>query len=238
MPREALLLPADALDAELIDENVAIVAGIGGVTLVDVALGRSLGTFEPPSDDMQDVQTLAFGSTTRIGAVAWRRENRVTHLVAYPQDGEAIALALPEEGDCRGPLRMSSYRGEELATSHSFCDELFAFNPSNGIREMDTDLPQTIAMDAFHTLPDGTSAGANSVIVRLWTPGEERRSMTALCSAREAAPDPSNVDAIFVRCEDQLMRYDFAEEALSTLIGGSVEELNLDVLSLGVSGER
>ena len=51
----------------------------------------------------------------------------------------------------------------------------------------------------------------------------------------EAAPDPSNFEAAFFRCEDDLMHYDFATESGSTLIGESIEHLGLEVLSLGVA---
>lgn len=243
MPAQPFRLPAGARDAEMVDDATAIVAGLEGVTLVDLLSGETLDTFPAPEGDFTEVQTLAFGSSTRVGAVAWGsgegdgRLNTVRHLEAYPLGAAATPLPLPEEGFCRRPMRMSSYQGDQAAALFLSCDEVYSFSPTTGVRDEDPALPQEVGGYVFHTLPDGRSAGADTTDVVLWRPGQPRRRVLNPCPQREleAAPDPSNFEAAFFRCEDDLMHYDFAAESRSTLIGESIEHLGLQVLSLGVA---
>lgn len=243
LPSQPFAVPDGAKDAEIVDDTTAIVAGLDGVTLINVVSGETLATFPPPAGVFEEAQTIAFGTGARLGAVAWGRGedgrlNRVEELWAYPQSGEAVSLETPEEGSCRWPMRLSSYRGDQAASSHTSCNEVFAFNPVTGSRVEDENLPQIAGGYAFHTLPDGTTAGTDTITVTLWTPGGSRRSAFNLCAGQEfdAAPDPSDSDAVFIRCEAGLMRYDYADEALTSVVGGTAEELGLQVLSLGVAG--
>lgn len=239
-PTQPFNLPSSAWDAELVDDTIAIVASADGVTIVDVVSGVTLNSFPPPPGDFTQAQTFAFGSTSRLGAVAWgtgeETLDRYTQVVGYPSEGEAIALELPDIGFCRAPVRVSSYSGDLAATSFIGCDPVFAFNPVTGDRIEDENLPQSTLGESFHVLPDGTYAGSDTVTVVLRRDGA-RRAAPNPCAGREldAAPDPSSSTAAFIRCDNRLMRYDFDEEELSTIVGGSVEELNLDVLSLGVA---
>lgn len=242
LPTQPLEVPADAQDAELIDATTAIVAGLSGVTLVNVVSGERLGSFPPPSGEFTAVQTFAFGSSSRLGAVAWGSGggdgslDNYAHLAAYPQGGEVLTLELPQVGFCTARVRVSSYRGDLAATSFISCREVSAFNPITGSRTEDENLPQNIGGEVFHILPDGTSAGADTVSVILRGP-EQTRQVSNPCAGSEieAAPDPSNPNAAFVRCDNQLMRYDFENAELSDIIGGTVEEVGLEVLSLGVA---
>ncbi|MFT5353492.1 MAG: hypothetical protein ACI9KE_000690 [Polyangiales bacterium] len=242
IPTQPLEVPADARDAELIDATTAIVAGLDGVTLVDVVSGEQLDSFPPPPGEFTEVQTFAFGSSSRLGAVAWGggdgdgRLDSYTRLAAYPRGGEELTLVLPEVGFCRAHVRVSSYRAELAATSFISCSEVFAFNPITGGRIEDENLPQNIGGEVFHTLPDGTSAGADTLAVVLQGP-DQTRQVNNPCAGTEleAAPDPSNSGAAFLRCDNRLMRYDFDDDELSNIVGGAVEELGLEVLSLGVA---
>ena len=137
-----------------------------------------------------EVQTLAFGSDARVGAVAWGtgegdgRLDTVRHLEAYPLGTAAMPLALPDEGFCRNPMRISSYRGNQAAALFLACDEIYAFSPATGVRTEDLSLPQEVSGYVFHTLPDGTSAGADTTDVVLWRPGQSRRRVLNPCPGR------------------------------------------------------
>ncbi|MFK8000363.1 MAG: hypothetical protein AB8H86_12245 [Polyangiales bacterium] len=241
-PTQPFSLPSSAWDAELVDDTTAIVAGADGVTIVDIVSGVTLNSFPAPPGDFTQAQTFAFGSTSRLGAVAWgtgeESLDRYMYVGGYPSDGEAITLEMPDVGFCRAPVRVSSYLGDLAATSFIGCEPVFAFNPVTGDRIEDENLPQSTLGERFHVLPDATYAGTDTVTVILRF-GGERRAVSNPCAGREfdAAPDPSNPMAAFVRCDNRLMRYDFDEEELSTIIGGTVAERDLEVLSLGVAVE-
>lgn len=241
LPTEAFEILTDARDAELVDATTAIVAGLSGVTIVNVVSGETLASFSAPEGEFTEVQTFAFGGGARLGAVAWGegdddgRLDEYSQLVGYAPGSDEIPLMLPSAGACGRHRRVSSYQGELAAAFFSTCDGIFAFNPLTGDRMDDANLPQEVGGEVFHTLPDGTTAGSDTLTLVLWA--DEMHRITNVCSGDEleAAPDPSNLMAAFVRCDNQLMRYDFDEEELSIIVGGTVEERDLEVLSLGVA---
>lgn len=241
LPATAFQIPVDARDAELVDATTAIVAGLNGVTIVNVVSGETLASFPAPEGDFTEVQTFAFGDGARLGAVAWGegdddgRLDEYSQLVGYAHDTGEVPLVLPSVGACGRRRRVSSYQGALAAAFFSSCDEIFAFNPLTGDRMDDANLPQEVGGEVFHTLPDGTTAGSDTLTLVLWA--DEVHRITNVCTGDEleAAPDPSNAMAAFVRCDNQLMRYDFDDEELSTIVGGTVAELGLEVLSLGVA---